>query len=283
VDLQDKVVVVTGASRGIGRQIALEMGRRGARIVVAARTVNAGPTLPGTVGETVALIEGAGGTALAVECDVAAPEDLQRLVTTTVDTFGRLDVVINNAADMIGQDLETLVARMLGQPDRRPDGADSSEDGSSPLDPWLLQFATNVHGPYLLMGLAVPHLRAQGGGVIINMTSGSAEMVSVAWLASLSKEERIHRNDRVGYATTKAALNRLTNATAADLAADNIAVVAVDPGATRTEVADLLGSRGLLSTEHMVPMSRPVGTVLDIVTAADPMQFSGQVIRTEPR
>ena len=288
MDLQDKVVIVTGASRGIGRQIALELGRRGAKVALAARTVEPRRALPGTLGETVGLIESDGGTAVAVQCDVTKAADLERLVATTVDTFGRLDVVVNNAADMAGQDLESLVARMIGSPEVAADGAEGTADRSSPpddgpLDNWHRQFATNVHAPYLLMGLAIPHLRAQGGGVIVNITSSVAEMVSVAPATSPSGRPGMINPGSLGYATTKAALNRLTNAAAADLAADNIAVVAVDPGETRTEVVDLLGDRGLLDADQWAPTSIPVGTVLDVLTADDPMAFSGTVIQAQPR
>src|ERR1700678_4483248 len=102
MDLTDKTVIVTGASRGIGRHLALELARRGAKVVVAARTVEAHKRLPGTIGETLAVIEEAGGSAIAVQVDVTKLEDLERLVRTTIDTFGRLDVLVNNAADTRG-------------------------------------------------------------------------------------------------------------------------------------------------------------------------------------
>jgi len=275
VDIRDKSVIVTGASRGIGREIAVELGRRGARVAVAARTAEPRRILPGTIAETVQLIDEAGGTGLGVQCDVTKPEDLERLVAVTVETFGRLDVVVNNAADMAGQDLEDLVATMLGQPDPEIQAARPTP---SPFDNWLTQFATNVHAPYLLTGLAVPHLRRQGGGVIINMSSGVATMTTIEDSKSLPRGER----PGLGYATTKAALNRLTNASAAELASDNIAVVAVDPGETRTELIDLLGEGGLLDPENRVPMAVPAKTVLDIITADDPLHFSGQIVQTRP-
>ena len=98
-DLDGRVAIVTGASRGIGRQIALELGRRGMTVVVAARTVDPHRRLPGTIGETVAAIEAAGGTALAVRTDVTVVEDLEQLVATAAAEFGRIDVLVNNAAE----------------------------------------------------------------------------------------------------------------------------------------------------------------------------------------
>jgi NAD(P)-dependent dehydrogenase (short-subunit alcohol dehydrogenase family) len=274
MDLNDKVVVVTGASRGIGREIALEFGRRGARVVIAARTVEPRRTLPGTVGETVALIESAGGTALAVQCDMANPADVVRLVATTLEAFDRLDVVVNNAADMVGQDFEKLVEAMLGKP-AAEDAGPPTEAG--PLDSWLQQFAVNVHGPYLLTTLATPHLQAQGGGVIVNITSEAADSVPLQ-----EALEHPALNPSVGYPVTKAALNRLTNVLAATLAVHNIAVVAVDPGVVRTEAAALLNEAGVATPDGAVTMSVPAATVIDIVTADDPMNYSGQVVRAAP-
>lgn len=259
MELTKKVAIVTGASRGIGRQIALEIARRGASVVVAARTVEAHNRLPGTIGETLSAIEAAGGTAIAVQVDVTKPEDLERLVAMAVDTFGRLDVLVNNAADTQGS---------------------SAAIDEYPSASWRHQFDANVHAPFTLMGLAVPHLKAQGGGVIVNMTSGAGDMVPFAATRS-TENSPIRLGTLLGYATTKAALNRLTNALAPDLAPHNIAVVAVDPGFTRTELVDLLGERGFVDPTAAAPMAVPVGVVLDIITADDPLALSGQVIRAQ--
>jgi NAD(P)-dependent dehydrogenase (short-subunit alcohol dehydrogenase family) len=219
------------------------------------------------------MIEEAGGEALAVQCDVANPTDLERLVAQTIESFGRLDVVVNNAGDMVGQDFEGLIELMLGKP---PAEDTSASDDTGPIDAWLRQFAVNVHAPYLLSTLATPHLQSQGGGVIVNITSEAAEMIPV-------KEALEHpsMNPSLGYPVTKAALNRLTNALAASLAMHNIAVAAVDPGVVRTEAAELLNEIGVSTPEGAVSMSVPAATVLEIVTADDPMVFSGRVIRAE--
>ena len=103
MELHDRVAIVTGASRGIGRQLALALARHGTKVVVAARTVEPHARLVGSVGETVALIEAEGGQALAVACDLADPEQLNVLVETTVAHFGGIDVLVNNAADTQGQ------------------------------------------------------------------------------------------------------------------------------------------------------------------------------------
>jgi NAD(P)-dependent dehydrogenase (short-subunit alcohol dehydrogenase family) len=260
--LNEKVAIVTGASRGIGRQIALALAAHGAKVAVAARTVEPKRRLPGTIGETVEAIQKAGGSAIAIQADLTKPDDLQRLGATTIETYGRLDVLVNNAADTQGS---------------------SSAIEDYPRESWLSQFDANVHAPFVLMGLAIPHLRAQGGGVIVNMTSGAGDMVPVSMATAMSGEQSpIRLGTLLGYATTKAALNRLTNALAPDLVPYNIAVACVDPGFTRTELVDLLGERGFVDPQGAAPMAVPVQTVLDIITAPDPLAFTGQVIRSQP-
>src|SRR5437764_890990 len=99
-DLRDRVVVVTGASRGIGKGLAIGLAEQGATVVCAARTVHAGDEpsgLPGTIHETVDAIKANGGTARGVQCDIGEEGDITRLVDTTVAEFGRIDSLINNA------------------------------------------------------------------------------------------------------------------------------------------------------------------------------------------
>lgn len=256
MELQGKVAIVTGASRGIGRQIALELARRGAKVVVAARTVEPHRRMPGTVGETVDAITAAGGEALAVQADVAKVEDLTRLVDATIEKFGRLDIVVNNAANTNG----------LSAP---------IEEYSR--DAWLQQFDANVHGPFSLMSLVTPHLRRQGGGAIINITSGAADLVPLN--LARAADAPIRLGAMIGYGSTKAALNRLTNALAPELAAANIVAACVDPGFTRTELVDMLGEKGFVDADGAHSMMVPVDAVVGIITAKDPLKYAGQVVR----
>lgn len=102
-DLAGKVAVITGASRGIGKATALALARCGVSIVVTARTVDAQQShLPGTIGQTVAEIETLGGQALAVAADLSREEDLRRIVDSTLDRFGGVDFLVNNAAVTAG-------------------------------------------------------------------------------------------------------------------------------------------------------------------------------------
>jgi NAD(P)-dependent dehydrogenase (short-subunit alcohol dehydrogenase family) len=119
-------------------------------------------------------------------------------------------------------------------------------------------------------------MRAQGGGVVINITSEAAELVPL-------KDALDHpsSNPSLGYHVTKAALNRLTNSMAAKLASDNIAVIAVDPGVVRTEIAELLNASGH-GIPPGAPTTVPATAVVDVLTTADPMQYSGEIVRAQP-
>ncbi len=258
MDVTNKVAIVTGASRGIGRQIALELARRGARVVVAARTVEARRRLPGAIGETLAMIEAAGGQALAVQTDVSVPADCERLVARTIEAFGRLDILVNNAAETQGE--------------------------GSPLESysragWTRQFDANVHAPFTLMSLAVPHMRQVGGGVIVNITSGAGDLIEVD-LSDTHPGLSDGLGNLVGYAATKAALNRMTNYLAPQLARDNIAAACVDPGYTRTEFVGILAAQGLIDDAAAHGMELPVAKVIEIITAANPLTYAGQIVRT---
>jgi NAD(P)-dependent dehydrogenase (short-subunit alcohol dehydrogenase family) len=141
-DLTGKVVIVTGASRGVGRQAGILFAARGARVVLAARTVEPDEALPGTLGEALQQIEPSGGEALAVATDLASEADLHRLVDATVDRFGGVDVLVNNAA---ATNRPIWSTRFLDL---------SRED-------WLYQFDVNVHAPFTLIQRCVPIMEAR--------------------------------------------------------------------------------------------------------------------------
>lgn len=95
--LQNKVAIVTGSSRGVGKAVALKLAREGADIVVAAKTVEPNPKLPGTIYETAREIEALGRRALPVQTNVRKEADIERMVAVTLNTFGRVDILVNNA------------------------------------------------------------------------------------------------------------------------------------------------------------------------------------------
>ena len=202
--LDGKVAIVTGGSRGIGRAICLGLGDAGAKVVVTSRTEadrSAGTQYEkygsGDIGDTAAQITARGGTAIPVHCDVAQVNDIQDLMTATLDHFGRIDVLVSNA----GMDCESPVVD---------------------LDVELLDqcLAVNVRGPLLLCKYALPSMISQGeGGSIYCVTSGSA---------------RGYRQGRVGYSMSKAALERMFFSLAEEVRPHNIAVNVLDPGRVDT-------------------------------------------------
>jgi NAD(P)-dependent dehydrogenase (short-subunit alcohol dehydrogenase family) len=205
--LDGKVAIVTGASRGIGKGLALGLAAEGARVVCAARTVDASPEgLPGTINETVAAIQSAGGTATAVRCDIGVAADIEALVATAAERFGRIDVLVNNA---MAPTRATFAESTVGQ--------------------WDESMQVNVRSLYVSVRAVVPHLRAAGGGSIINISSGGAGHESTPFMPP----------GFLTYTVAKAAMERFSSALAPELTADNIAVNALRPGAVKTELATL--------------------------------------------
>jgi NAD(P)-dependent dehydrogenase (short-subunit alcohol dehydrogenase family) len=263
MDVSGKVAIVTGASRGIGRQIAFELARHGAKIVAVARDADPSRARLGSLNETVKAIEEIGGYAIGVQANIAEVDDLQRLVAKAVEAFGRIDVLVNNAADMQGS---------------------TKPIQSYPRETWIRQFDINVHAAFSLISLVVPHMIEQGGGIILNITSGSADLVDRDLASSAGSAPDLGPlGARIGYVATKAALNGLTNAAAAEVAQYNIAVVAIDPGPTRTELADLVRERGFALPANMHAMEIPVAKVMEVITSANPLAYAGTIVRAVPK
>lgn len=248
--MQTRTAIVTGASRGIGKRIALELARRGYDLVVSARSVERGGRLPGSLAETRAEIESTGARVIVVRADMTSQNDVRALVAEALAEFGRLDAVVNNAAFTHGGYVPVV---------------DLS------FDDWQAQFDTNLNGPLGLIQAAVPHLTAAGGGVIVNLSSSSGDLKPVTDGPPMYS---------LGYAASKAALNRLTNALAGELRTSGIAVVNVDPGSVRTERVERRMNR--LAPEHrdrLVSMDVPAVAVGHLVTCGHPLTWTGQLLR----
>jgi 2-deoxy-D-gluconate 3-dehydrogenase len=189
-DLTGKVAIVTGGGKGIGKAIALGLAEAGAKVMVASRT---GPELEATVVE----IQHKGGQAAARVTDLSKPEESDALLAATLEAFGTVDIVVNNAARSV---LRPLM-------DIREDGIDKI-------------FQVNVKAPLLLSRAAAKVMMGKGGGKIVNITTVGAE----------------RGGPFMGvYFVSKAALKMLTMCMAVEWAPFNINVNAVGPAMTKTD------------------------------------------------
>ena len=202
--LKDKIAIVTGASRGIGKSMALGLAEAGASVVVAARTAEPRGGLPGTIHETVTEIEAAGGRALAVVCNVREEDSIRDMVNLTLDEFGAVDVLVNNAG--IGGYASFL---------------------QMTLREWDLNMAINLRAPFIACQAVAPIMIEQGGGSIINVSSHAANNI----FSSTLGEDHDAGIALIGqaYGASKAALERLTWGLSAELGPHNIAVNALKP------------------------------------------------------
>jgi len=252
MNLQGKVAVVNGASRGIGALSAVLLAKEGADVVVTGRTLQERAGLPGSLGKTVAQIQDLGRRALAVKADLTREEDIEEIVRQTIATFGRADVLVNNAA----------LTR------------DEMFDAFLPMTSrsWKDQIALNLTAPFLLCKGFAPYMVKQGGGVIINVTSAAA------WNEGKALPG-VGGAPGVAYAASKAGLNRMTLALRKELLPHKIAIIAVDPGFTATENAhDLVRTFPTLNLKYAHPTEVPAKTIAYLATCADPQSYSGKVV-----
>jgi NAD(P)-dependent dehydrogenase (short-subunit alcohol dehydrogenase family) len=199
VQLDGKVAVVTGASRGLGRAIAVAYAGEGARLVLCARGAAALTDLERELRRV-------GAEVVAVTADVGRAEDADELMRRAITAFGRIDVLVNNAG----------VA-----PGRGP-------LFDTPVDAWQAMVTTNLTGVFLCSRAAVPHMRAAGGGSIINVSSRLGRgLVLPTWGA---------------YAASKWGVEGLSRYMAAELGPDGIRVNTVAPGLLATELTAFEGA-----------------------------------------
>ncbi len=253
-ELEGRVAVVTGASRGIGLAIARRFAAAGAHVAVVARSLDASSTFPGTLAETVRLIEDAGGKALPIRADITLAEDRGRLVEEVLAQLGRIDVLVNNA----------------GTASYSPAADLSAED----YDYTMAQY---FRAPFELSQRVIPGMRASGAGWILNI--GSA---TVRHPEGPPYTESARTLGLVLYGSMKAALDRFTTGLAAELHADGIAVNSVGPvSAVRTPSVE---AAGVLSPDRpgvVEPVEFMAEAALALC-AGDPRTLTGQVVYSSP-
>jgi citronellol/citronellal dehydrogenase len=185
--LKDQVAVVTGASRGIGRQIAIDFAKAGAHVVITARSSENAPSqLPGTIEDTAREVEAEGRRALAIPMDVTSEDQIAEMARRTLAEFGRCDILVNNAA--------------ISSP---------APFHETPLKRWDLVMNVNLRGPVMCMQAMLPSMIEQKSGRIINISSILAEEVI---------------SPMVSYSVSKAALEKLTQYAGVELKQHNVPV-----------------------------------------------------------
>jgi len=223
--LNNKVAIITGASKGIGEGIATRYAQEGAAIILASRSLD-------RLSAIAEKINSEGGQALALEVDVRQSESIQAMVNKTVENFGRLDIMVNNAGISMAQPSEEL----------------------SPED-WTRAVETDLFGVFYGCQSAARQMIHQGGGCIINITSVYGIVAAPM---------------RAAYCASKAGGNMLTKVLASEWASKKIRVNAIAPGYVRTELVTDLIDKGVIpvdTIEKRTPQGR-MGEVEDVLGAA---------------
>jgi NAD(P)-dependent dehydrogenase (short-subunit alcohol dehydrogenase family) len=238
--LKDKVAIVTGSSRGLGKAITFSFAKEGATIVIAARTEKPSRLIAGTIYETVEEIEASGGIALPVRTDVSSETDVDKMLQKVLDQFKRVDILVANAAT------------------NRP-----APFLKMPLTVWDEIMRVNIRGVALCAKAVLPAMIEQGEGHIITISSVVAE--------------NLHHQPYTGlaYDVTKAAINRFTTGLADELKPHRIAVNALAPDNTVTE-----GWSFLNPTVDKSKWSKPEqwGRYAVFVASQNPARFTGKIL-----
>ena len=244
-----KVALVTGSSRGLGKAIAARLAREGAAVALTARTMEPDAKYDGSLTQTRDEILADGGKAIAVQADLSAAEDRERLFAEVVETIGAPDILVNNAA-------VTFLRPLDGFPERRV----------------RLMLEMHLVGPLHLAQLAIPAMRERGAGWILNLTSVGGDLPDGPPFSEFDTSAGFGI-----YGTVKAGLNRLTKSLAAELYSDGIAVNAAapsnpvaTPGAGTLDLAKVDTEDISLITE----------TAFRLCTG-DPKTLTGQIAKTQ--
>jgi citronellol/citronellal dehydrogenase len=223
MSFQNKTVLITGGTRGIGKAMALKLAAEGANIVIAAKSVEENPKLGGTIYTAAAEIEAAGGKALAVQCDIRFEDQIQNVIDKAVEKFGGIDILINNASAISLTSTEQTEAKRFD-----------------------LMHSINVRGTFLVTKACVSHLKKSANPHILTLSPPIN--MDPKWFEK-----------HVGYTLTKYSMSMMTIGWAKEFAKDRIAANSLWP---RTTI-DTAAVRNLLGGQMLANMSRTVDILAD--------------------
>jgi 3-oxoacyl-[acyl-carrier protein] reductase len=239
-NLQGKVAIVTGASRGIGRATALALATEGAAVVVNYASSS------GAADEVVAQIEGMGGKAIAVKANVGNSDEVDQLIATTMEKYGRIDVLVNNA----GITRDTLLLRMK-------------------LEDWQAVIDLNLTGVFLCTRAVSKIMLKQKSGRIVNITSVAGQMGNAG---------------QSNYSAAKAGVIGFTKTVARELASRSITVNAVAPGFIATDMTNDLNAEPILQMIPLARYGQPeevAGMIQFLASSPAAAYITGQVFNVD--
>jgi citronellol/citronellal dehydrogenase len=220
---KNKTVVITGASRGIGKAIGLKLAKDGANIVIASKSVEENPKLGGTIFSAAAEMEAAGGKALAVQCDIRFEDQVQQMVDKAVEKFGGIDILVNNASAI------NLTTTEQTEPKR-----------------FDLMYDINVRGTFMVSRACIPHLKKSTNAHILNLSPPIN--MDMKWFAN-----------HLAYTISKYDMSMIALGLSAELKQFNIAANTLWP---RTTIATA-AVNNLLGGQMLMNMSRTTDIIAD--------------------
>ncbi len=248
--LRGKTALITGASRGIGEAIAVRLAMEGAKVVLSARTAEAGDSkLPGSLHDTLDRIRGLGGEATFVKADLSSETDRIRLVEEATAAFGPIDILVNNAAVTFFIPVETF-------PKKRFD----------------LMMEVQVWAPFHLSQLVLPSMRERKSGWIVNISSPAGLH---------PKQPYARRGGGAVYGMCKAALERFTTGLASEVYDDGVAVNVVSPGLVDTPGVAVHGLINEQTKDRVQPITFIAEAVYQLAKG-DPKTMTGRIDYAEP-
>lgn len=251
MQLEGKVAIVGGASRGIGRDIAVAMAAAGAKVVVAARSeVEPDPRLPGTIHQTVEDIKAAGGEAMAVKADVSNEEQIDAMVRTTLDTYGRIDILVNNAAVLVPRGIMDLPTKHID-----------------------LHNKVNIKGPILCIRAVLPTMLEQQQGWVINISSRAGVFPGPGPYGQDVPTTRAFM-----YAATKAAVERLTQALAVEYQDQGISFNCLSPTGRIRTPGNVFGMTKPGETPEPFEEAIAMGKSAVFICSQPPGRFTGNLL-----